>query len=162
METTLVGYLKLEKNKEFLSETATIGTNEIQNITISLVLDELKKIHNIIATYNDPDKPIEYHYSLPITFEKSPAGLECHVKGIIRAHKSDSLMKLIDWSSKLLKTPLQNWIGSEIALTVKLNKYDFGVLPSTSDAISGGAREKRRGVSFQIKSIKLASEIPKK
>jgi hypothetical protein len=164
MELTFIGYLKSEKNKGFSVDGATLGKNDISELVISLVESEIKKISNLIEQYNPSDKPIEYHYSFPVAFERTPNGPECHVKCVIRAAKPDSLMKKIDWTSSLLKKPLQAWIGSELAITVKVIRYNFNVAPSNADTtlIEGGAQQKLRGLSFQIQSVKLASEVPQK
>ena len=161
METIIKGYLTLEKNKDLVSEGVSLGNNNVTHLIVTVVAEEVRKINTIIAQYNKPDSPIERHYSMPVAFESTPAGPTVHVKCVIRAAKSDSLMKLIDWSSSLLKVPVASWVGAEVAVTVKLNKYDFSIQPNSSEDLkSGGARQKVRGISFTIKSIKRVSEIP--
>lgn len=157
MELVLSGYLTPDRNPDMLLPGVSLGCNEVKHLVLTVFDDEIVRLKAIIASYNKPSSPISQHYSFPTSFMPD----SCHVKLKIRAAKSDSLMKLIDWSSSLLKTPIQNWIGEELSIKVRLSKYNFSMSSGAPDEeiLAGGASTKHRGVSFQIQSIQTTAEL---
>jgi hypothetical protein len=122
--------------------------------------EQVSKIKNIISTYNPTATSIERHFSFPVYFEMIPGvGLAAHIKFKIRASKSTSLLKLIDYENPdLIRKPLQKWMGSEFTINTRLTKYNFSMSSDDKDpefeTVDGGAKQKFRGVTFYVTNIK--------
>jgi hypothetical protein len=150
MELNVVGHLLGEKNPMFGDPSMSLGNNGIKYLIISCFeQDDIDKFKNIVRT-NNAGKALEDRMSFPIMFERGAVHVMCK----FRNHRSDSLLKKIDFlSGDLRQLKLPDWIGKKFIIRAKVFKYKF--IEKDPDLIKGGSSIERKGYTYHVKNIKL-------
>ena len=151
MEINIEGNLLLERNPMFMLPEQTLGSNTLKYITLTS-FDEttIKLLKHIQRQYNH-DQPIKDQYSLPFEFGFYNGSHYAQVQIKLRNPKSDTLLKLIDFTSTLIKLPLALWIGRVLKVRARVFKYNF--TEQQPNLIEGGSKKKLRGISLHIKCV---------
>lgn len=151
MEINIEGNLLLERNPMFVMPDQSLGVNTLKYIILTS-FDEttITLLKNLQRQYNH-DQPIKDQYSLPFNFGFYNGSHYAQVQIKLRNPKSDTLLKLIDFTSSIIKLPLASWIGRVFKVRAKVLKYNF--TEQQPDLIEGGSKKKLRGIALHIKCI---------